>query len=610
MNDLSLDIAGLGRRYRRGALTPVQLVEELDRRLSGADAHRVWITRLSRDQLLAYARALEARDPASLPLYGIPFAIKDNVDLAGVPTTAACPEYAYAPQRSATVVQRLIDAGAIPVGKTNLDQFATGLNGTRSPYGASRNSFDPQYIAGGSSSGSALAVALGQVSFALGTDTAGSGRVPAAFNNLVGVKPTRGLVSTSGVVPACRTLDCVSVFALTTADAEAVLQVAAGFDIDDPYSRRAPAGRASIPDRFRFGVPRQAQLEFFGDAEQAALFAAAVEQLQELGGEHVEIDFTPFRDAARLLYEGPWLAERYAAIRELIERRPQALHPVTRAIIEQGREPSAVEGFAAMYRLAELRRAVEPVLAAVDVIVTPTAPRMYRLAELEADPFTPNTELGYYTNFMNLLDLAALAIPAGFSAAGLPFGLTLFADAWSDQALLALGARFEQAHPGTLGATRRVHSPAPRPASLPAGHVAVAVCGAHLAGLALNRQLTDRGGVLLEATHTASCYRFYALPGGPPYRPGLVRVRDGGARIAVELWALPIEHFGSFVAGIPAPLGIGTVELADGRRVQGFVCEGYAVEGAEDITAHGGWRRYLEARDRTTRCPAAGQQVE
>jgi len=598
MNDLSLDIASLQQRYRNRTLTTVQLVEELERRLRVADTHHAWITRLTHEQMQAYARALDDRDPASLPLYGIPFAIKDNIDLAGVPTTAACPDYAYTPERSATVVQRLIDAGAIPVGKTNLDQFATGLNGTRSPYGASRNSFDPQFIAGGSSSGSALAVALGQVSFALGTDTAGSGRVPAAFNNLVGVKPTRGWVSTAGVVPACRTLDCVSVFALTTGDAEAVLEVATGFDHDDPYSRRAPAGRAQIPDRFRFGVPRQAQLEFFGDTEQPELFARAVAQFRALGGEPVEIDFTPFRNAAHLLYEGPWLAERYAAIREFIERRPQALYPVTRAIIEKGRDPSAVEGFAAMYRLAALRRSVEPVLAAVDVIVTPTAPRMYRLAELAADPLTPNTELGTYTNFMNLLDLAALAIPAGFSANGLPFGITLFADAWSDRALLTLGSRYAHAHPGPLGATQLTPAAPARPRTLPAGHVVVAVCGAHLSGLPLNHQLTARGGFLLDATHTAPCYRFYALPGGPPYRPGLVRVHENGERIAVELWALPESQYGPFLAGIPAPLGIGTVELADGRRVQGFICEAYAVNGAEDITAVGDWRRYLETRKR------------
>jgi allophanate hydrolase len=596
MHDLSLDIANLRRLYRERALVPSTLVAQLHARLAGEDAQRVWITRLTREQLLGYARALEARDPASLPLYGIPFAIKDTIDLAGVPTTAACPGYAYTPTQSASVVQRLIDAGAIPIGKTNLDQFATGLNGTRSPYGACRNSFNPDYIAGGSSSGSAVATALGQVSFALGTDTAGSGRVPAAFNNLVGLKPTRGLLSTRGVVPACRTLDCVSVFALTTADAQAVLDVAAGFDAQDPYSRHARAGGALPATRFRFGVPKATQLGFFGNREYATLFGTAVAQLQALGGERVEIDLAPFLEAARLLYEGPWLAERYVAISDFIERQPEALHPVTRAVIEKGRAPSAVDTFAAMYRLADLRRAVEPMLESVDMMVTPTAGTIYRITELEADPLRPNSELGYYTNFMNLLDLAALALPTGFTAAGLPFGITLFADAFRERALLALAARLELALRLPLGATGLPRPPQAVIATLPPAYTQVAVCGAHLSGLALNHQLIERGGFLIEATCTAPLYRFYALPGGPPYRPGLVRVRDGGAAIGVELWALPLEHYGSFVAGIPAPLGIGSVQLADGRRVQGFVCEAYALAGAEDITAHGDWRRYLATK--------------
>ncbi len=593
MHDLSLDIANLKRLYRDGALTPLALVERLHARIAGDDPRRVWITRLSLEQLCAYARALDGRDPAGLPLYGVPFAIKDNIDLAGVPTTAACPRYAYTPEISATVVQRLIDAGAIPLGKTNLDQFATGLNGTRSPYGACRNAFDPEYIAGGSSSGSAVATALGQVSFALGTDTAGSGRVPAAFNNLVGLKPTRGLVSTAGVVPACRTLDCVSVFALTAGDAQTVLDVAAGFDPRDPYSRPARPGRALPPGNFRFGVPKPAQLEFFGNREYAGLFDAAVARLTALGGERVEIDFSLFLEAARLLYEGPWLAERYVAIREFIESSPDALHPVTRAIIEKGRDPSAADVFTAMYRLAALRRAVEPVLDGVDVLATPTAGTIYRIAELEADPLRPNSDLGYYTNFMNLLDLAAVAVPAGFTAAGLPFGITLFADAFREHALLALGARFEQALGLPLGATGRSGSPAPAAAEPPPGYTKVAVCGAHLSGLPLNRQLTGRGGFLIATTRTAPHYRFYALPGGPPLRPGLVRVAEGGAPIDIEVWALPESEYGPFVADIPAPLGIGRVELADGSHVQGFVCEAYAVERATDITHHGGWRAYL-----------------
>jgi allophanate hydrolase len=594
MKDLSLDIANLQRLYRSRALTPAQLVEELERRLSGEDRHHIWITRLSRAQLLRYAQALETRDPASLPLYGIPFAIKDNIDLAGVPTTAACPEFAYTPERSATVVQRLIDAGAIPVGKTNLDQFATGLVGTRSPYGACRNSFDPDYIAGGSSSGSAVAVALGLVSFALGTDTAGSGRVPAAFNNLVGLKPTRGMLSTMGVVPACRTLDCVSVFALTASDVQSVFEVAADFDAQDPFARQAEPPRKRIPPgRFRFGVPRVSQLEFFGNDDGRRLFEAAVVRLESLGGVRVEIDLEPFLAAARLLYEGPWLAERYVAVQSMIETHPEALHPVTRAIISQGNRFSATDTFSALYRLAELKRQSEPAWEAVDLIVTPTAGAIYRVSELKADPVRLNSNLGYYTNFMNLLELCAVAVPAGMQDNGLPFGVSLFAPGFSDTALLELAARWQQALGLSLGATGAPLPSMPMPAALPAGWVTVAVCGAHLSGLALNRQLTERGAVLLETTRTAARYRFYALPGGPPARPGLVRVARGGAEIEVELWALPLEAYGSFVAGIPAPLGIGTVELIDGRQVQGFLCEAYALDAATDITAHGGWRGYL-----------------
>jgi allophanate hydrolase len=593
MRDLSLDIANLQRLYRSRALTPMQLVEELERRLGGEDRHRIWITRLSRAQLLQHAQALETRDPASLPLYGIPFAIKDNIDLAGVPTTAACPEFEYTPERSATVVQRLVDAGAIPVGKTNMDQFATGLVGVRSPHGACRNSFDPEYISGGSSSGSAVATALGQVSFALGTDTAGSGRVPAAFNNLVGVKPTRGLLSIRGVVPACRTLDCVSVFALTAGDAQSVLAVAAGFDSEDPYSRRPLNGRAFSVSGFRFAVPETGQREFFGNREYASLFDAAVAQLEALGGQPVEIDFAPFREAARLLYEGPWLAERYLAIREFIERQPEALHPVTRTITLRGREPSAVDTFDAMYRLAALRRAIEPVLENVDVVVTPTAGTIYRIAEVESDPIRLNANLGYYTNFMNLLDLAAVAVPTGFTPADMPHGVTLFSGAFSEHSLLALAARLQAAQQLPLGATGVKAPPVEYPASLPPGYVTVAVCGAHLSGLPLNHQLTTRGGMFLETTRTAAHYRLYALSGGPPARPGLVRVARAGSAIEVEVWMLPTEQYGAFVAAIPAPLGIGTIELADGRQVQGFLCEAWVVDGAQDITGYGGWRAYL-----------------
>lgn len=438
----SLEIAALRSRYLAGSLKPSGLVEYLDAHARSDDPHRIWIRRLRKQEMLAYAQKLEGRNPADLPLYGIPFAIKDNIDLAGIPTTAACPDYAYTPDKSAAVVQRLIDAGAIPVGKTNLDQFATGLVGVRSPYGAGRNAIDPEYIAGGSSSGSAVSVALGLASFSLGTDTAGSGRVPAAFNNLIGLKPSCGLLSTCGVVPACRTLDCVSVFAMTPADASAVLDVAQGYDANDVYSRPAEAGRSKLGASFRFGVPHQAQLEFFGNPDTPALFDAAVQKLRALGGECVEIDFAPFLETARLLYEGPWVAERYAAIRDFIEAKPDALFPVTRQIIAGATRFSAADTFSALYKLKAMQRNTAPVWDGIDVLLTPTAGTIYTVAEVEADPIRCNSNLGYYTNFMNLLDLCAVAVPAGFQSNRLPFGVTFAAPAFSDTALLALAERW------------------------------------------------------------------------------------------------------------------------------------------------------------------------
>ncbi|WP_434149425.1 allophanate hydrolase [Methylocaldum gracile subsp. desertum] len=591
----NLDIETLSAAYRQGRITPVRLIEALLARLDAEPEQPVWIYRLPADEVLRYAYALEQRSPAELPLYGIPFAIKDNIDLAGTPTTAACPAYAYRPEQSAFAVRKLIEAGAIPIGKTNLDQFATGLTGTRSPYGACPNAFDPDYISGGSSSGSAVAVAKGWVSFALGTDTAGSGRVPAAFNNLIGLKPTPGLISTSGVVPACRSLDCVSIFALTAGNARRVFRVVATFDPSDPYARSDGTARPQFADRFRFGVPRRDQLEFFGDKDAERLFAAAAERLEAIGGRRIEIDFAPFLETARLLYEGPWVAERYLAIRDLLDRDPDAVYPVTRTIIERGKHYSASDTFAAFYRLMALKRAAEEVWTQADVILTPTAGTIYRIAEVDANPIRLNTHLGYYTNFMNLLGLAAVAVPAGFNPGGLPFGITLFAPAGSDHALLNLAERLHYAAGLTMGATGQ---PLPAPSSQPEreepGHVRIAVCGAHLSGLPLNGQLTRRGGRLVKVTRTTPSYRLYALPDGK--RPGLLRQAPGAA-IEVEVWELPGAEFGGFVAEIPAPLGIGSLELADGECVQGFLCEAYAVADALDITGHGGWKSYLRSRD-------------
>lgn len=589
--DDSLLISDLRGGYVANRFTPAEIMVRLMDRADRAEQRHIWISRLSRDQVMSYVQALQARSIQDLPLYGIPFVIKDNIDLPGVPTTAGCPPFAYAPTRSASVVQRLLEAGAIPLGKTNLDQFATGLVGTRSPHGACRNSFDGQYISGGSSSGSAVAVATGLASFSLGTDTAGSGRVPAAFNNLVGLKPSLGRLSTRGVVPACRSLDCVSIFALTAPDAASVLDVAEGFDAEDPYSRKV--GNAAIPT-LRFGVPRREQLQFFGDSEYARLFDATIARLESSGGIRVDIDFTPFLDAARLLYEGPWVAERYAAVGRFMEAHPDALFPVTAQVIAGGRKPSAVEAFEAEYQLKALKRASEAAWSQVDFILTPTAGTIYTIAAVNADPIRLNATLGYYTNFMNLFDLAGVAVPAGFRSDGLPFGVTLVGPQSSDRALLALADTVHRSSVTRLGATNMPLSPPSAEApALATGYIALAVCGAHMEGLALNHHLRDRGGYLMQRTHTSPSYRLFALPGGPPHRPGLVRVPRGGAAIDIEIWALPTEQLGSFVASIPAPLGIGKVQLESGTEVAGFICEGYAASGAADITGFGGWRAYL-----------------
>lgn len=590
----TLQISKLIGAYRSGELRVREAMEHVLAQIDAAPERNVWIARLPRESVMSYVEALERRSPEELPLYGVPFAIKDNIDLAGVPTTAACPQFAYVPGRSATVVQRLIDAGAIPVGKTNLDQFATGLVGTRSPYGACSNSFDPAYIAGGSSSGSAVAVATGLVSFALGTDTAGSGRVPAAFNNIIGLKPSCGLLSAHGVVPACRSLDAVSIFALTAADAETVLEVALGLDEADAFSKPIVLA-VPKPDPLRIGVPSLDQLDFFGDEEYRALYEAACKRAKALGASLIPIDIAHFLEAARLLYEGPWIAERYAAIQSFIDSQPQALHPVTRQIIEGGARPSAVDFFKAQYRLQELKRLTSLVWREVDLLLLPTAGTIYRIEEVANDPIRLNSNLGFYTNFVNLLDLAAIAVPSGFRRDGLPFGVTFVATAAQDRTLLAWAARFHVESVSQLGALAEP-VPTPEPRTDATTDIQVVVCGAHMSGLPLNHQLRDRNARFIRATRTAPRYRFYALPGGPPHRPGLVRVNDGGTEIEVEVWSIPQEHFGSFVADIPAPLGIGKVELEDGTQVSGFLCEAYAVADALDISHLGGWRAYLARR--------------
>jgi allophanate hydrolase len=596
--DLSLD--SLSVAYGAGALTPLQVVDSIIERRQKFTGHNIWISQVDDAALRERALQLATLKPESLPLYGVPFAIKDNIDYAPLPTTAGCPAFAYQPAQSAPAIQTLIDAGAIALGKTNLDQFATGLVGTRSPFGACRNSFDPDYISGGSSSGSAVAVALGLASFSLGTDTAGSGRVPAAFNNLIGYKPTLGSLSMRGVVPACRTLDAMSIFALTAEDAARIAKVAVKFDVEDAWSRpfgKPKRGGWGNAKSFRFAVPQPAQLEFFGNGAYAKLFAASTEKLQTMGGEAIEVDIEPLLETARLLYEGPWVAERYLATESLLTTQPEAMLEVTRQIISGGATPPAIDGFRALYKLKELTRRAEAFWNSADVLLLPTAGTHYRIAEEMADPIRLNSTLGRYTNFVNLMDLAAVAVPAGFTPQKLPFGVTLIAPAWSDSDLLALAGRLHRASVHTLGATTHaLAAAATSSAPAPAAFVDVMVCGAHLSGLPLNWQLVDRGAWLVSSTRTAPRYRFYALPGGPPFRPGLIQVADGGVAIDCEVWRMPIEHFGSFVNGIPAPLGIGKVKLEDGSDVSGFICETLGVTGAADISSLGGWRKYVATR--------------
>ena len=598
---MRLDLTALRAAYDAGE-TPSFVLDRVHDRIVETGLNPVWISLVPRDDVLARAREVERGDRAKMPLYGVPFAVKDNVDVAGMETTAGCPAFAFTASQSATVVQKLEAAGAILVGKTNLDQFATGLVGVRSPYGACSSVFDDRYVSGGSSSGSAVAVASGLVSFALGTDTAGSGRVPAAFNNLVGLKPTRGHLSAQGVVPACRSLDCVSVFALTAGDAWQVYEAARGYDAFDPYSRLsagedAAASWLGVP--FRFGVLRPDARQFFGDGKAERLYGEAIRALESLGGAPVEFDYRPFQEAAALLYAGPWVAERLAALRDFSAEHADQAHPVVREIITSAAKYSAVDAFLGQYRLEELRKQADEVWERADVLLLPTTGTTYTIEEVEADPIRLNASLGHYTNFVNLLDLAAVALPAGFRPNGLPFGVSLIGPAGTDRALLTLADRLHRLAPGqTLGGLPTpLSETAPLCApDVPPGCVLVAVVGAHLTGQPLNGQLTERGARLCRTTKTASGYRLYALPNTTPPKPGLVRAPTfPGGGIEVEVWAMPTHEFGIFVAAIPAPLGIGRVELADGTTVNGFICESYAVEGAREITSLGGWRAYLAA---------------
>jgi allophanate hydrolase len=588
----TLEISSVHAAYREGSLTPVLFVEELLRRITTYPDKAVFISLVPQAEILAAARALDISDIEKLPLFGIPFVVKDNIDVSGMPTTAACPEFSYTPTQDATVISKLREAGAILLGKTNLDQFATGLNGTRSPYGAPRSVFNADYISGGSSSGSAVAVGAGLAVFSLGTDTAGSGRVPAAFNNIIGLKPSIGRISTHGVVPACKSLDCVAIFANSAADAMEVLRVAEGFDAADAYSR--PPRDVALPMTPRVGILKLKDRDFFGDEASACLYAKAVAQAESLGWEPVEIDYAPFREIAETLYGGAFVAERFAAIRVFFEAHEEVLNPVVRGIIGGAQKISAADAFADIYRVQALRQRATVALETCDTLLLPTAPTIFTVAQMLEEPVARNSKLGLYTNFVNLLDLAAVALPAGFRPDGLPFGVTLMGPAFSETSLAVYASALHEALGAGVGRGKTPVQTLLPP--LEADEVTIVVAGAHLSGMALNHELCALKARLAAVTKTAPEYKLFALTTTPP-KPGLVRVPGYvGEGIAVEVWALTPENFGRFVACLPEPMGIGKVMLADGAIHPGFLCETYVLEGAKDITTYGGWRAYLKSQ--------------
>lgn len=587
LHSLSFTLSDLRAAYADG-VRPADVIREVHRRIEAVDDPALFLHLRDLADVVAEAEALGA-EPGDAPLWGMPFVVKDNIDVAGLPTTAACPAFAYTPERDAFVVARLRQAGALVIGKTNLDQFATGLVGVRSPYGVPRNAVDADLVPGGSSSGSSVAVAHGLVPFSLGTDTAGSGRVPAALNNIVGLKPSLGALSNSGVVPACRTLDTISVFAHSVVDAYAVFEVACAYDEDDAYAVRVEArAMTAPPNRVRIGVPAAPTRRFFGDDAQADMFDAAIQTLSDKGAEIVEHDFTPFYDIADLLYEGAWIAERYTVIEDLLRRQPEAVHPTTAAIIGAAENLSAADAFRGLYRLKDLTRTAERTLEGMEALCVPSIPTFYTLADLEADPVTPNSNLGTYTNFVNLLGLCGIAVPTAQRSDGRPGSVTLLARHGEDALTASIAAMFGE----TVDTAGSVHTGR----SAEADTLELAVCGAHMSGLPLNSQLTALGATFRRSLRTAERYRLYALAGGPPFRPGLLRT-ENGARIELEVWALPVSRFGDFIAAIPSPLSIGTVELEDGTRTHGFLVEAAGLDGSEDITHFGGWRGYLNHQD-------------
>jgi allophanate hydrolase len=593
LNSLPFTLSALSEAYAQG-LSPMDVIEEVYARLERIGDPHIFIHLCDKATLLEQAKALGAYNQ-DMPLWGIPYAVKDNIDVAGIDTTAACPAYAYHPSDDAFVVAKLRAAGGMMVGKTNLDQFATGLVGLRSPYGAPLNSIDPAIAPGGSSAGSGVIVGHGAVAFSLGTDTAGSGRVPAALNNIVGLKPTLGTLSASGVVPACRTLDTVSIFAPTVDDAYAVYAVARGYDETDAYSRDFPAEPLTgASPSLRIGIPDAASIRFFGDTAQEQAFARDVGRLVTMGAEVEEIDFKPLYDIAAMLYEGAWVAERHTVIAGLLGRDPETVHPVTRQIIGHAETLTADDAFNGFYRLADLKREAAPILAGLDMLCVPTIPDFATVEELQADPIAPNNRMGTYTNFVNLMDMCGIAVPTAPRSDGRPGSVTLLAQAGHDARVASVAREFERNCPRNMGATPFALL---EPATLPTkdtDRFELAVCGAHMTGLPLNSEMTKLGGRFVRSAKTSAHYKFFALAGGPPARPGLVRSTGSGTgSVALEIWSLPKTAVGEFIVGIPAPLAIGTVELSDGTWVKSFVCEAAGTVGAQDITDVGDWRSYI-----------------
>ncbi|MBT2755759.1 allophanate hydrolase [Mesobacillus foraminis] len=570
---ITLSIPELKELYKSKKLAPEDLIQEIIERAEADKEYNIWITPPSSEMIQPFLDQLKTIDPEQAPLWGVPFAIKDNIDLANVPTTAGCAEFTYEPEEHATVVRRLIEAGAIPVGKTNLDQFATGLVGTRSPYGEARNALNPELISGGSSSGSAVAVARGQAAFALGTDTAGSGRVPAALNRLVGFKPSLGAWPVKGVVPACASLDCVTVFAHSLEDALLVDQAARGFDEGDPWSRSIKRRSNALPEKILL-VKEPAS--FFGPyaSEYEQAWETTLGKIKNLGLPVEYMDGSYLSEAAAVLYDGPWVAERWADLGSFITENEHTAFPVTETVLRSGAKPEydAASVFKAMHKLQGFKQRARRQLKNA-VLVMPTSGGTWTRGQVRENPIETNSKMGLYTNHCNLLDLSAAAVPGDDAAADLPFGITLFSTNKNEHLLAGLADLFLHGKAAPENKTTTL----------------VAVCGLHMKGFPLETQMEEHGAVFVSVAKTAPVYKMVKLPSTPP-KPGLIRVSEGGAFIELELWEMPLAEFGRFAAAIPAPLGIGKVQLEDGSEVPGFVCEALAAENSEDISHIGGWR--------------------